>query len=47
MKNIIRKILKESISENEMEIFAEGRGKGAEKITDNAKNKGGTNERFN
>ena len=41
MKQLIRNILKESISESEMENFAEGRGKGAEKITDNAKNKGG------
>ena len=41
MKNLIRKILEESISEKEMEEFADGRGKGAEKITDNAKEKGG------
>ena len=37
----IKKILRESISEKEMEDFAEGRGKGAEKITDSAKEKGG------
>ncbi len=41
MKELIIKILKESISKKEMENFAEGRGKGAEKITDNAKEKGG------
>ena len=33
--------LKETISKGEMEDFAEGRGKGAEKITDSAKEKGG------
>jgi hypothetical protein len=41
MKNLIKNILREAISEEEMEDFAEGRGKGAEKITDNAKKKGG------
>jgi len=41
MKDIIKKILREAISEKEMEDFAESRGKGAEKITDNAKEKGG------
>ena len=41
MKDTIKKILRETISEKEMEEFAEGRGKGAEKITDNAKEKGG------
>ena len=41
MKNLIKKILQEAISKEEMEGFAEGRGKGAEKITDNAKEKGG------
>ena len=41
MKGLIRKILKEAISKEEMENFAEGRGKGAEKITDSAKEKGG------
>ena len=37
MKKLIKKILNETISKKEMEDFAEGRGKGAEKITDNAK----------
>tara|TARA_R110001599_G_scaffold218660_2_gene416983 strand:- start:94 stop:438 length:345 start_codon:yes stop_codon:yes gene_type:complete len=41
MKNLIKKILEESISEEGMEDFADGRGKGAEKITDSAKEKGG------
>lgn len=41
MKKLIKQILGEAISEKEMEDFAEGRGKGAEKITDNAKEKGG------
>ena len=41
MKDLIRKILIETISKEEMEEFADGRGKGAEKITDNAKEKGG------
>ena len=41
MEGLIRKILVEVVSEKEMEEFAEGRGKGAEKITDNAKEKGG------
>ena len=41
MKGLIRKILIETISKEEMEEFADGRGKGAEKITDNAKEKGG------
>ena len=41
MKDLIKQILGEAISEKEMEDFAEGRGKGAEKITDNAKEKGG------
>ena len=41
MKNLIKNILRESIDKKEMEGFAEGRGKGAEKITDNAKEKGG------
>ena len=41
MKKLIKQILKESISEKEMVDFAEGRGKGAEKITDSAKEKGG------
>ena len=41
MKKLIKKILNETISKKEMEDFAEGRGKGAEKITDNAKEKGG------
>jgi len=41
MKNLIKNILREAISEEEMEDFAEGRGKGAEKITDSAKKKGG------
>ena len=41
MKGLIKKILIEAISKEEMENFAEGRGKGAEKITDNAKEKGG------
>ena len=41
MKKLIKHILKEAISTKEMEDFAEGRGKGAEKITDNAKEKGG------
>ena len=41
MRDLIKQILRESISEKEMEDFAEGRGKGAEKITDNAKEKGG------
>ena len=41
MKGLIKHILRETISEKEMEDFAEGRGKGAEKITDNAKEKGG------
>ena len=41
MKESIRKILKEAISKKEMEDFAEGRGKGDEKISDKAKEKGG------
>tara|TARA_R110002167_G_scaffold70431_9_gene198487 strand:+ start:97 stop:441 length:345 start_codon:yes stop_codon:yes gene_type:complete len=41
MKNLIKCILLETIGKEEMEGFAEGRGKGAEKITDNAKEKGG------
>ena len=41
MRGLIKHILRESISEKEMEDFAEGRGKGAEKITDSAKEKGG------
>ena len=41
MKTLIKRILREAISKEEMEDFAEGRGKGAEKITDNAKEKGG------
>ena len=41
MKKLIKQILGEAISEKEMEDFAEGRGKGAEKITDSAKEKGG------
>jgi len=41
MKKLIKQILGEAISEKEMEDFAEGRSKGAEKITDNAKEKGG------
>ena len=41
MKNLIKNVLRESISKEDMEEFAEGRGKGAEKITDNAKEKGG------
>ena len=40
MKKLI-KILFETISKKEMEDFAEGRGKGAEKISDSAKEKGG------
>ena len=40
-ENLIKNILRETISKEEMEDFAEGRGKGAEKITDNAKEKGG------
>ena len=34
-------MLFETISKKEMEDFAEGRGKGAEKISDSAKEKGG------
>jgi len=34
-------LFKEDISVEEMEDFAEGRGEGAEKIADNAKEKGG------
>ena len=41
MKDLIKKILKESITKEVMEDFAEARGNGAEKITDNAKKKGG------
>ena len=41
MKKLIKQILCETISEKEMEDFAEGRGNGAEKITDSAKEKGG------
>ena len=41
MKDLIKNILRETISPKEMEEFADGRGKGAEKITDNAKEKGG------
>ena len=41
MKKLIQQILREEISTEEMEEFADGRGKGAEKITDNAKEKGG------
>ena len=41
MKKLIKHIIRETISEKEMEKFAEGRGKGAEKITDSAKEKGG------
>ena len=41
MRNTIKKILKESITKEVMEGFAEARGNGAEKITDNAKKKGG------
>ena len=41
IKNLIKKVLREAISEKEMEDFAESRGKGAEKITDSAKEKGG------
>ena len=41
MKEFIKKILLESISEKEMEDFAGGRGKGAGKISDSAKKKGG------
>ena len=37
----LNKILKEAVSKKEMEDFAEGRGKGAEKISDSAKEKGG------
>ena len=36
-----KKYLAEDISVEEMEKFAEGRGEGAEKIADNAKEKGG------
>ena len=35
MKGLIRKILIETISKEDMEEFADGRGKGAEKITVN------------
>ena len=41
LRENIKKELRESFSEKEMEDFAEGRGKGAEKITDSAKEKGG------
>jgi hypothetical protein len=41
VKDLIKKILKESITKEVMEDFAEARGNGAEKITDNAKKKGG------
>jgi hypothetical protein len=42
MKNLIKKILKEEIATSKsFEDFAEKRFKGAEKITNNAKEKGG------
>ena len=41
MKKLIKQMLFETISKKEMEDFAEGRGKGAEKISDSAKEKGG------
>jgi len=40
-KDILLEIKKELSGETDMEEFAEKRGEGAEKITDNAKEKGG------
>ena len=40
MKNLIRKILEESISEKEMEEFADGRGKGGRKDNRQRKREG-------
>jgi len=41
LERIVKNILLEATGKKEMEGFAEGRGKGAEKITDSAKEKGG------